>query len=382
MYSLFRHAGSILQKKQPIQLTFFVTRKCNARCPFCFYLKSTHPVTPHAAELDLDEISKISSSMGKLMWLAFSGGEIFLRKDLASISEIFYSQNKPSIMLYPTNGLLPELIKDTIEKILKRCRRSTIVVKLSIDGIGQDHDHLRDTPNSFQKTMQCYRLLAPLLEQYPNFEMGVNSVYCSENEDKMDKIIDFAQSLKHINTHTVSMVRGDLLNAHFKNVDPEKYLISANRLKERLREGTASIYKFNGARLKAAQDIIQRQLIRRTLVEKKRRISCYAGKLNLVLTEVGQIYPCEMLSTDFGNIRDYHYDIRQVIRSKKAKSVLMSIRNKQCYCTHECYLMTNILFNPRMYPSLARQYLQLWFSRLFQHHSEPKPVLKDHKYID
>src|SRR3990172_6521916 len=40
MYSWLRHAGSILWKRQPIQLTFFVTRKCNARCPFCFYLRS------------------------------------------------------------------------------------------------------------------------------------------------------------------------------------------------------------------------------------------------------------------------------------------------------------------------------------------------------
>ena len=33
--------------------------------------------------------------------------------------------------------------------------------------------------------------------------------------------------------------------------------------------------------------------------------------------------------------------------------------NKNCYCTHECYFMTNILFNPRLYPALAREYIQL-----------------------
>jgi hypothetical protein len=48
-----------------------------------------------------------------------------------------------------------------------------------------------------------------------------------------------------------------------------------------------------------------------------------------------------------------------ILRSEKAKGVVRSIMNKQCYCTHECYFMTNILFNPLMYPDLAREYLQI-----------------------
>ncbi len=365
MYSLFRHVGSVFRKNKLIQLTFFVTRKCNARCPFCFYLKSANDITSREADLSLDEIRKVSASIGKLMWLAFSGGEIYLRKDLSKISEIFYRQNKPSVMLYPTNGLLPELVRNTTEEILKRCRRSIILVKLSIDGVGDDHDKLRNTPNNFEKIMHCYRLLAPLLKRYPNFEIGVNSVFCSENESKMGDIIDFVKRMKHINTHTISMVRGNLLDTDFKNIDSEKYLYSVNRLQENIREGTANIYRFKGGRLKAAQDIVQRRLIRQTLVEKKRRISCYAGKLNLVLTETGRVYPCEILSQNFGSVRDHNYDIKQLVRSKMAVSVLRSISKKQCYCTHECYFITNILFNPRMYPSLAKEYLQMWFTRLF-----------------
>jgi len=33
--------------------------------------------------------------------------------------------------------------------------------------------------------------------------------------------------------------------------------------------------------------------------------------------------------------------------------------NSRCHCTHECYFMTNILFNPRLYPSLMKEYLLL-----------------------
>jgi len=81
-YSPFRHTASIFRKCRPVQLTFFLTRRCNAKCSFCFYLSDQNLSAETGPELSLDEIRSISSSMGKLLWLAFSGGEIFLRDDI------------------------------------------------------------------------------------------------------------------------------------------------------------------------------------------------------------------------------------------------------------------------------------------------------------
>jgi len=307
----------------------------------------------------VDEIRKISKSLGSLLWLAFSGGEIYLRSDLAEISKVFYKNNKPAIMLYPTNGLLPELIAERTEEILKYCKKSIVVVKLSIDGLNEAHDRLRNTPGSFDKTMQTYDLLGKLLKKYPNFELGVNTVFCSENQDSMDEIIDFVQGLKNIKTHTISLIRGSLEDESYKKIDYKKYLHAIKRLEENLKDKTAATYRFKGGRIKAAQDILQRELIHRTLFEERRLIPCYAGILNLVLTENGDVFPCEILTEKFGNIKDYGYDMKRVIRTEKAKKILASIRNKKCFCTHECYFMTNILFNLKLYPRLMKEYLQL-----------------------
>ncbi|MDH4233151.1 MAG: radical SAM protein [Nitrospirota bacterium] len=359
MYSPFRHADSIFRKKRPIHLTFFLTRRCNAKCPFCFYLRADED-TPHpASELSSDEIEKISGSVGTLLWLAFSGGEIFLREDLVDISRIFYRNNKPAIMLFPTNGLLPELIKERTEQILRQCGKSVIAVKLSMDGLRNDHDVLRNTPGSFEKTMATYHLLKGLLDIYPNFELGINTVFCSENQDKMDEIIDYVNGMESIKTHTISMVRGNLSDRSFKDIDYRKYLHATERLENNLKARIASVYRFKGAKIKAAQDILQRRLIFRVSEEQKSIIPCYAGRLNLVLSETGDVYPCEILTESFGNVRDYNYDMRKVSQSDSAKKIIDSIRNKKCYCTHECYFMTNILFNPGLYPSLAREYIQL-----------------------
>jgi MoaA/NifB/PqqE/SkfB family radical SAM enzyme len=359
MYSPFRHINSIFWKKRPIHLTFFLTRRCNARCPFCFYLKTDANSVAQDTELSLNEIEKISRSMDSLLWLAFSGGEIYLREDLVEISRIFYRNNRPAIMLFPTNGLLPEVIKDRTEQILKQCPQSIVAVKLSMDGLYLDHDALRNTPGSFEKTMATYHLLKGLPEAYPNFELGVNTVFCSENQEKMDEIIDFVNSMEGIKTHTISLIRGNLSESRFKNIDYRKYSHAIERLENNLKASLSSIYRFKGAKIKAAQDILQRRLINRTMLDQKRLIPCYAGRLNLVLSENGDVSPCEILTETFGNVRDHDYNIRKVVQSDNAKKIIDSIMNKKCYCTHECYFITNILFNPALYPALAREYIQL-----------------------
>jgi len=359
MVSWLRHVDAIAWKRRPIQLTFFVTRKCNARCPYCFYLQSADAAEPDAAELTLEEIAKASRSLGSLLWLAFSGGEIFLRKDLVEISRLFHRQNRPAIMLYPTNGLLPQLIHDSMAQILRDCSGSIVVVKLSLDGVGAAHDALRGTTGGFDKLMQTYRLLAGLQQENANFELGINTVFCAGNQDRMDEIIDFVQGLEHVRTHTLSLARGDLADARHMAVDHAKYERAVGRLAANLRERKAPTYAFRGARLKAAQDILQRRLIHRTLLEQRRLIPCYAGRLNLVLSETGEVYPCETRSASFGNLRTHGYDLHRVLRTAAARATLGSIDRGECHCTHECYFITNILFNPRCYPALAREWLRL-----------------------
>jgi MoaA/NifB/PqqE/SkfB family radical SAM enzyme len=359
MYSLLRHLGAIAWKRRPIQLTFFVTRRCNARCPFCFYLQNADAAPAAGTELSLDEIERLARSLGSLLWLAFSGGEPFLREDLVEISRLFYAHNRPAIMLYPTNGLLPDLIRERTERILAECPRSVIALKLSLDGVGEDHDRLRATPGSFERVMQTHRLLAPLLERYRNFELGINTVFLADNQERMDEIIDFVAGLPQPPAHTVSLVRGRLRDPGYARIDVGKYERAAARLAERLRAGTGPIYRFRGARLKAAQDVVQRRLIARTFATGARQIPCHAGRLNLVLTETGEVHACETRSESFGNVRAHGYDLHSVVRTAAARATLGSIARGECHCTHECTFITNILFNPRCYPALAREWLRL-----------------------
>jgi radical SAM protein with 4Fe4S-binding SPASM domain len=362
MNSPFFYLGYLFWKKRPIQLTFFVTRRCNAKCPFCFYLGNGRTTVPGPPELSLNEIERISRSMGNLLWVLFSGGEIYLREDLVEISTLFYQNNKPAILTYPTNGLLPERIKEKTEEILRHCRNSVVVVKLSLDGLGDAHDDLRQMPGNFEKLMQTYEALGSLLDKYSNFEIGVNTLFCSENQYQMNGsngIIAFVRGLNKVRTHTISMARGELKAEHYKKIDLKQYDKAIRALEKNLKKPHARAYSFKGGRFKAVQDNLQHRLIYQTMLRKQRLIPCYAGRLNLVLTETGNLYPCELSHQKIGNVRDFDYDVKKILQSARAKQVIEAIEAEECYCSHECNFITNILFNPKMYPRLLREHLKL-----------------------
>jgi radical SAM protein with 4Fe4S-binding SPASM domain len=171
----------------------------------------------------------------------------------------------------------------------------------------------------------------------------------------MDEVIEFVSRLDRIKTHTVSLVRGKGLD----EIDIERYRETIDKLAENLRKKISGIYRFRGGRLKAAQDILQRRLIYDTETQNKKLIDCYAGRLNLVLTETGDIYPCESFKMKMGNVRDNEYNIKEMMGSRQVRDILSSIRENSCFCSHECYLMTNILFSVRMYPRLIKEYFKL-----------------------
>jgi len=308
--------------------------------------------------LSLDEIERLSSSMGSLLWLAFSGGEVFLRDEIVDITKIFYERNRPSIILFSTNGILTDTIERDIEQIIRYCKKSRVVVKLSLDGPESSNDRIRGK-GSFKKTMETYRRLKGFVKAYPNFELGINTVFCKANQDLMDELMDFVRSLDGIKTHTVSLIRGTVLNNELKDIDVERYHETITKMESDLRYKRANIYSFRGARLKVAQDILQRRYIYKTLVERRVLMPCYAGRLSIVLTEGGDVYPCESFQMRLGNVRDYEYNIKGLLKAVNSREMVSSINERGCYCTHECYLMINILFNPRMLPLLLQEYLRL-----------------------
>ena len=87
-FSPFRHLGSIVWKQRPIQFTFFLTRRCNARCPFCFYISKQDRESTAAAELSPEEIEKFAPQLGKLLCARLAVVELLANGDAQRAFEL------------------------------------------------------------------------------------------------------------------------------------------------------------------------------------------------------------------------------------------------------------------------------------------------------
>jgi radical SAM protein with 4Fe4S-binding SPASM domain len=306
----------------------------------------------------LAHLEKVARWCDPLPWLLFAGGEVYLDDALVDTSAVFYKNARPAVMTYPTNGLEPELIRDKTEAILKRAPEAVIVVKLSLDGIGQRHDMLRSSPGNFQKVMRTYELLGELKNIYPHLEIGVNSVFMSSNQYAMKGLIDYVRNLDRVGGHTVAMIRGTGVDPTLKAVDLAHYVDMSAYLAKRVNLGRSQGYGFAGAALKPALDAFQRRLIAETLARRKRLTACYAGRRSLVLRADGRLYPCEIRSACLGNIRELDGDFERVLKTPRSRALLRRIRAGDCFCSHECQVMISILSNPGLYPHLLAQYVR------------------------
>ncbi|HWR97467.1 MAG TPA: radical SAM protein [Candidatus Methanoperedens sp.] len=354
-YSPLRHAGALLVKRRPLHLTFFVTRRCDARCPFCF---SRGRRAPEAPELSAAEIARLAPTVGPLLWLAFSGGEPTLRDDLPEIAAILARRCRPVFVLLSTNGLDPARTVAATRELLAAAPRSTVAVKLSLDGPAELHDRLRGVPGAHARVLESLALLREVAAGEPRLEIGVNTVLCAANQSAVEEVFAEVARLNGVRTHTLSLVRGELPDPALGAVDARRYREAAEALTRGLQQGSQPRYRFAGARLKAAQDVLQRRLIAETLARRERVIPCHAGRLNLVLDERGELFPCEDFSLRLGNVREHGLDVRATAASPRGRAVLALIARGECWCTHECTMMTNILFTPRHWPALAREYFR------------------------
>jgi len=60
-----------------------------------------------------------------------------------------------------------------------------------------------------------------------------------------------------------------------------------------------------------------------------------------------------------GNVRDVDYDFKKLWYSPRADEIRRYIRDTKCFCTYECFLTVNILFNPLVLPQVAKEWAML-----------------------
>ena len=81
-----------------------------------------------------------------------------------------------------------------------------------------------------------------------------------------------------------------------------------------------------------------------TLEQERMVYKCYAGTVSGVLNPEGTISLCEV-QWEIGNIRDFGWSFKKAWFSEKADAMRGRIANRECWCTHSCFMSSSLPFS-------------------------------------
>lgn len=329
-------------KGSPLQFIFFITSKCNLKCRHCFYAEN---INKSKNELSIKEIEKISHGMDNLLWFSLTGGEPFLREDIAQIAEIFYFNNKFKILTISTNGLLEYSIIRSVSEICKKCKDAHVIIYVSLDGLERTHNMIRGTPDGFEKAIKTIQELKKLKRDFDNFSVATVTTCNVANQKEMKALALFLKDKVKPDNITINLIRGKPRSGPLGAINLKYYFDFIKVQKEGWLTGDLGYFNFFGKTFVQRKELLQKKIISTVFNENKYVIPCRAGNISCVMSETGDIYPCEILNKKIGNIRDTDYNFKKLWYSDRGAEIRKFIKDTKCYCTYECAITTNILFN-------------------------------------
>ncbi len=332
-------------------IIFFVTSRCNAHCAHCFNWKN---IDKKNKDLTLKEIEKMTLSMPHLEMVLFSGGEPFLRNDLFEIVSLFYSNTGVKEFNFPTNGSLPERIKNTIQKILERLPEVRVSVNFSLDGPKTYHDAKRQLPGCFSKVRQSINLLRPLRERFKSrLAIKTNTVIMPDNGSKIIELISFLEDeYSDLDDHLFELLRGDPRDLDLKRKISKKELsriyniVRGHRAKMLLLHGWSTMEVM----FRLANLILLQKIQYNAYFGKSWGVPCLAGQTIGIVDHDGYIRHCE-LHRPVVNLHEYDLNFIRAWNSKNSAEERKSIGQMKCWgnCTHICFIADTVYRHIRTY---------------------------------
>ena len=146
-----KHGG----KRSPIEVAIEVTRRCPLECRHCYNNLPMADSTARAEEMTLEEHIRLLDELVEAgcLWLLYTGGEIFARKDFLQIYAA--AKSRGFLITLFTNGTM---INERIADYLAEYRPFSIEITL-YGATEQTYEALTQIPGSYDRCMRGIRLL-------------------------------------------------------------------------------------------------------------------------------------------------------------------------------------------------------------------------------
>jgi MoaA/NifB/PqqE/SkfB family radical SAM enzyme len=319
---------------RPVNVTISTTFRCNSRCLTCNVYE--RPVV----ELTAQEWDRVFASLGKsVIWFTFSGGEPFLRPDLADIIESAYRRCRPKVVNIPTNGTFPDRVEKAARRLTGLFRGTQLVFNISLDAVGERNDVIRGYRKDYQLATETFRRLKAL--DADNLTVGIHSVISTHNVHDFPTIADQLMALRPDQYIAEPAEERVELQTMGTGITPKTDDFDAaighlqRRLGQRRDDGLPELTR--------AIRLVYYRLARETIRRQVQVIPCYAAIASAHVAATGDVWGCCVKAKPLGNIREANFDFDAIWRSAAARDERRAIKNKECACPLANAAYTSIL---------------------------------------
>ncbi len=326
------------------------TALCNADCVHCYNWEDREN-NSRKNELSLEEFRHISNNLPQIDMLNITGGEPTLRLDLNLIVRQLCLHNKVKVLVINTNGINTKEIIQLARETLVHFPRTIIYLLVSLDDLEEAHDKIRGRQGCFKNALQTITALKEINRVNNNLRLGITSTYSKYNENTILDTHQFIKAKLGL-YHYVNLTAGNPRLDEAKVIDLERF----SKVIKAIEDSNLNLLRskrpsFSDA-LNFSIEHFMRRAVEDAILYKEPFSFCQAGRKILNIASNGDVSPCPILNENLGNLRNSDYELRKILSSVKAKSILSGLAQKRCFCTLECYIRKSLLLNYKMLPRI------------------------------
>jgi MoaA/NifB/PqqE/SkfB family radical SAM enzyme len=177
----------------PMGAVYEATMRCNLHCEFCYVGDLLNIEGEWREELTLDALRKAFPDNPGFQ-VSLTGGEIFMRKDIMSVLDLFREKGYACGYL-TTNGTI--ISEERAEALADLAAAGFLKhISVSVDGPGDIHDTARGLKGTFERTCAGLKRLqeAARRKQAP-LRVSINTTVAHDSLDALDQMVEVAEEL-------------------------------------------------------------------------------------------------------------------------------------------------------------------------------------------
>ncbi|HTI36093.1 MAG TPA: radical SAM protein [Vicinamibacterales bacterium] len=189
----FVRDGSGRADRLPMGAVYEATMRCNLHCEFCYVGDFLNIEGEWRQELTLEQLHRAFPEHDGLQ-ISLTGGEIFMRKDILSVLDLFRRKGYACGYLTTNGTIISEERADALAELAAKGFLKHISV--SIDGPRELHDAARGLKGTFERTCAGLRRLqeASRRKRAP-LRVSINTTVAHESLEALDRMVDVAGEL-------------------------------------------------------------------------------------------------------------------------------------------------------------------------------------------